>query len=182
MFSSRSLENPCSYKSNSCFSWKPCFPNLLTRVFSSGNHVLTTLGMFWVLAEEPTRKRGLINDVNSMARYLLVNLAFSGLAGISDTFRYEVEDWEELGPSPETSRWDLSPGMGLDERKDPPMTKIPLYFGKSTFPTFSLIAGPIFHVFGTKMRPFESSRSEFSYGLIKILQFPYKIEKIKTNL
>ena len=36
--------------------------------------------------------------------YLLVNRALSGLTGISDTCRYEVEDWEESGPDTEASR------------------------------------------------------------------------------
>ena len=37
---------------------------------------------------------------------------------IFETFRYLVEDWEELGPPMETSRWNLSHGMGFDGRKD----------------------------------------------------------------
>ena len=43
--------------------------------------------------------------------------------GTFETFRYEVGDWEEWGPNTKTSRWDLSHGMGLDGRRDSPMTK-----------------------------------------------------------
>ena len=53
----------------------------------------------------------------------IVNQTKSGPAITFETFRYEVEDWEELGPYTETSRWNLSPGMGFDGRKDHPMTE-----------------------------------------------------------
>ena len=42
------------------------------------------------------------HDSNSFARCLIVNLAKSGPAITFETFRFEVEDWEELGPSTET--------------------------------------------------------------------------------
>ena len=35
---------------------------------------------------------------------LIMNLAKSGLAITFETFRFEVEDWEDLGPSTETLR------------------------------------------------------------------------------
>ena len=44
---------------------------------------------------------------------------------IFETFRYLVEDWEELGPPTETSRWNLSHGMGFDGRKDHPRPQNP---------------------------------------------------------
>ena len=55
--------------------------------------------------------------------FLVSEPGFFWLAGTFETFWFEVEDLKELGPFTETLRWNLSPGIGFDGRKDHPMTE-----------------------------------------------------------
>ena len=59
----------------------------------------------------------------SISWFLVSEPGFFWLAGTFETFWFEVEDLKELGPFTETLKWNLSPGMGFDGRKDHPMTE-----------------------------------------------------------
>ena len=54
--------------------------------------------------------------ISAVLCFLVSEPGFFELAGTFDTFRYQVGDWEELGPNNKTSRYNLSHGMGFDGR------------------------------------------------------------------